>query len=63
VVSPEERTGENYEEGESSFIISTVIIIRDLNPIENLWVNMKRNLRDTTPLYDLLQTAIYKYLC
>jgi hypothetical protein len=24
---------------------------------------MKRNLRDTVPLYDLLQTAIYNYLC
>jgi transposase len=35
----------------------------DLNPVEKLWANMKRNLRDTTPLYDLLQTAIYNYLC
>ena len=35
----------------------------DLNPIEKLWANMKRNLRDTAPLYDLLQTAIYNYLC
>jgi transposase len=35
----------------------------DLNPIEKLWANMKRNLQDTAPLYDLLQTAIYNYLC
>jgi transposase len=35
----------------------------DLNPVEKLWANMKRNLRDTVPLYDLLQTAIYNYLC
>jgi transposase len=35
----------------------------DLNPIENLWANMKRNLRDTASLCDLLQTAVYNYLC
>jgi transposase len=35
----------------------------DLNPIEKLWANMKRNLRDTAPLCDLLQTALYNYLC
>jgi transposase len=35
----------------------------DLNPVEKLWANMKHNLRDTAPLYDLLQTAIYNYLC
>jgi transposase len=33
----------------------------DFNPIEKVWANMKRNLRDTAPIYDLLQTAIYKY--
>ncbi|MHB9291255.1 hypothetical protein Holit_00328 [Hollandina sp. SP2] len=35
----------------------------DFNPIEKDWSNMKRNLRDTAPLYGLLETAIYKYWC
>jgi transposase len=34
----------------------------DFNPIEKTWANMKRVLRDTAPMYDLLETAIYKYL-
>ncbi|MDR3343933.1 MAG: transposase, partial [Treponema sp.] len=34
----------------------------DFNPIEKTWANMKRELRDTAPMYDLLETAIYKYL-
>jgi transposase len=29
----------------------------DYNPIEKGWANMKRALRDTAPLCDLLQTA------
>ncbi|MDR2098374.1 MAG: transposase [Spirochaetaceae bacterium] len=33
----------------------------DFNPIEKDWANMKRALRDTAPLCDLLQTAIYRY--
>jgi transposase len=33
----------------------------DFNPIEKDWANMKRALRDTAPLCDLLQTAIYNY--
>jgi transposase len=33
----------------------------DFNPIEKDWANMKRALRDTAPLWDLLQTAIYDY--
>jgi putative transposase len=32
----------------------------DFNPIEKTWANMKRNLRDAVPIYDSLQTAIYK---
>jgi transposase len=35
----------------------------DFNPIEQTWANMKRALRDTAPLAELLQTAIYNYLC
>jgi transposase len=35
----------------------------DFNPIEKDWANMKRALRDTAPLCDLLQTAIYDYWC
>jgi putative transposase len=35
----------------------------DFNPIEKDWVNMKRNLRDTAPLYGLLETVIYNYWC
>ncbi|MDR0707932.1 MAG: transposase [Treponema sp.] len=35
----------------------------DFNPIEKDWANMKRALRDTDPLYDSLQTAIYNYWC
>ncbi|MDR2501413.1 MAG: transposase [Treponema sp.] len=31
----------------------------DLNPIEKDWANMKRCLRDTAPLNDLLETVIY----
>jgi transposase len=33
----------------------------DFNPIEKDWANMKRALRDTAPLCDLLQTAVYGY--
>jgi hypothetical protein len=33
------------------------------SPIEKDWANMKRALRDTAPLCDLLQTAVYDYLC
>jgi transposase len=33
----------------------------DFNPIEKDWANMKRALRDTAPLCDLLQTAIYDH--
>jgi transposase len=33
----------------------------DFNPIEKDWANMKNVLRDTAPLCDLLQTAIYDY--
>jgi transposase len=33
----------------------------DLNPIEKDWANMKRELRDTAPMYELLQTSIYIY--
>jgi transposase len=33
----------------------------DFNPIEKDWANMKRTLRDTAPLCDLLQTAVYDY--
>ena len=33
----------------------------DFNPIEKDRANMKRALRDTAPLCDLLQTAIYDY--
>ena len=33
----------------------------DVNPIEKDWTNMKRDLRDTAPLYGLLETAIYSY--
>jgi hypothetical protein len=33
----------------------------DFNPIEKDWANMKRALRDTAPLCDLLQTAVYDY--
>jgi transposase len=35
----------------------------DFNPIEKDWANMKRALRDTAPIFDLLQTAIYDYWC
>jgi transposase len=35
----------------------------DFNPIEKDWANMKRTLRDTAPLCDLLQTAVYDYWC
>jgi putative transposase len=35
----------------------------DFNPIAKDWANMKRNLRDTAPLYGLLETAIYNYWC
>jgi transposase len=31
----------------------------DFNPIEKDWANMKRALRDTAPVCDLLQTAVY----
>jgi transposase len=34
----------------------------DFNPLEKDWANMKRALRDTVPLCDLLQTAVYDYL-
>jgi hypothetical protein len=33
----------------------------DFNPIEKDWANMKRALRDTAPVCDLLQTAVYNY--
>jgi transposase len=33
----------------------------DFNPIEKDWANMKRALRDTAPLCDLLQTAVYNH--
>jgi transposase len=33
----------------------------DFNSIEKDWANMKRALRDTAPLCDLLQTAVYDY--
>jgi len=33
----------------------------DFNPIEKSWANMKRALRDSAPLCDLLETAIYQY--
>jgi transposase len=33
----------------------------DFNPIEKDWANMKRALRDTATLCDLLQTAVYDY--
>jgi hypothetical protein len=33
----------------------------DFNPIEKDSANMKRVLRDTAPLCDLLQTAVYNY--
>jgi putative transposase len=33
----------------------------DFNPIEKDWANMKNALRDTAPLCDLLQTAVYDY--
>jgi transposase len=33
----------------------------DYNPIEKSWANMKRELRDTAPIYGLLETAIYNY--
>jgi transposase len=33
----------------------------DFNLIEKEWANMKRALRDTAPLCDLLQTAVYDY--
>jgi transposase len=33
----------------------------DFNSIEKDWANMKRALRNTAPLCDLLQTAIYDY--
>jgi transposase len=35
----------------------------DFNPIEKDRANLKRNLRDTAPLYGLLETAVYKYWC
>jgi transposase len=35
----------------------------DFNPIEKDWSNTKRDLRDTAPLYGLLETAIYNYWC
>jgi transposase len=35
----------------------------DFNPIEKDWANMKNALRDTAPLCDLLQTAVYDYWC
>jgi putative transposase len=34
----------------------------DFNPIEKTWANMKKELRDTVPLYGLIETAIYAYL-
>jgi putative transposase len=34
----------------------------DFNPIEKTWANMKRELRSTAPMFDLLETAIYNYL-
>jgi putative transposase len=34
----------------------------DFNPIEKTQVFMKRELRSTAPMYDLLETAIYKHL-
>ena len=33
----------------------------DFNPIEKDWANMKRELRDSVPLDNLLEAAIYKY--
>jgi transposase len=33
----------------------------DFNPIEKSWANMKRALRDSAPLCDLLETAVYQY--
>jgi transposase len=34
----------------------------DFNPIEKTLANMKRELRNTAPIYGLLETAIYNYL-
>jgi transposase len=34
----------------------------DFNPIEKTWANMKKKLRDTAPLHELIETAIYAYL-
>ena len=33
----------------------------DFNPIEKDWANMKRSLRDSAPLHELLETALYNY--
>jgi transposase len=33
----------------------------DYNPIEKSWANMKRELRDTASIYELLENAIYNY--
>jgi len=35
----------------------------DLNPIEKGWANMKRALRNSAPLFALIQIAIYHYWC
>jgi transposase len=34
----------------------------DYNPIENLWANLKRWLRDNLPSYATIEDAIYDYL-
>jgi transposase len=31
------------------------------NPIEKYWANMKLDLRNTSPMYSLLENAIYNY--
>ena len=34
----------------------------DFNPIEKTWANMKKDLRNTAPLHELIKSAIYDYL-
>ena len=34
----------------------------DFNPIEKTWANMKKDLRNTAPLHELIESAIYDYL-
>ncbi|MDR2795378.1 MAG: transposase [Spirochaetaceae bacterium] len=44
-------------------LVCLLMYSQDFTPIEKDWANMKRTLCDSTPLCDLLQTAIYDYWC